>query len=94
MIALKELQDEFGYPILSANEVNAIRNHTINWEGLDGEIVRRKILKSYPAYLQAANFGYQMTAYHYSLAANLQRDYEKGPNPGMPYGLILLSGPP
>ena len=94
MITLKELQDEFGYPILSANEVNAIRNHTINWEGLDGEIVRRKILKSYPAYLQAANFGYQMTAYHYSLAANLQRDYEKGPNPGMPYGLILLSAPP
>lgn len=94
MKTLLELQQEFGYPILSPAEVRGIRERTMNWNSLDGEVVLRKCLKSYPAYLQAANYGYQMTAYHYSLAANLQRDYEKGPNPGMPYGLILLSASP
>lgn len=91
---LASLQQEFGYPILTPEEVRAIRERSINWGSLEGEIVRRKCLKSYPAYLQASNYGYQMTAYHYSLAANLQRDYERGPNPGMPYGLILLSASP
>ena len=94
MKTLLELQQEFGYPILLPAEVRGIRERTMNWNSLDGEVVLRKCLKSYPAYLQAANYGYQMTAYHYSLAANLQRDYEKGPNPGMPYGLILLSASP
>lgn len=94
MKTLAELQAEFGYPLLSADEVNAIRNRDLNWNSLEGELIIRKCLKSYPAYLQAANYGYQVTAYHYSLAANLQRNFEKGPNPGMPYGLILLSAPP
>lgn len=94
MITLEELQKEFGYPILTNEEVSAIREGTLNWSGLNGEIVIRKCLKSYPAYLQAVNYGYKMTAYHYSLAANLQRNFERGPNPGMPYGLILLSAPP
>lgn len=94
MKTLEQLQKEFGYPILTPKEVAKIRDSSINWNSLDGEIIIRKCLKSYPAYLQAANYGYQMTSYHYSLAANLQRDYEKGPNPGMPYGLILLSASP
>ena len=94
MKTLEQLQKEFGYPILTLKEVVKIRDSSINWNSLDGEIIIRKCLKSYPAYLQAANYGYQMTSYHYSLAANLQRDYEKGPNPGMPYGLILLSASP
>lgn len=94
MKTLAELQAEYGYPILNGKQVNMIREHAVNWNSLDGEIIIRTILKSYPAYLQAANYGYQMTPYHYSLAANLQRNYEKGPNPGMPYGLILLSAPP
>ena len=94
MKTLEQLQKEFGYPILTPKEVVKIRDSSINWNSLDGEIIIRKCLKSYPAYLQAANYGYQMTSYHYSLAANLQRDYEKGPNPGMPYGLILLSASP
>lgn len=99
MKTLEELQDEFGYPILSADEVRAIRENEINWNSLRGEIIIRKCLKSYPAYLQAVNYGYQMTAYHYSLSANLQRNYEKGPNVDkngvrLPYGLILLSAPP
>ena len=92
--SLNDLQKEFGYPILTPDEVKAVRERSLNWSSLEGEIVIRKCLKSYPAYLQASNYGYQMTAYHYSLAANLQRDYEKGPNPGMPYGLILLSASP
>ena len=79
--SLTQLQQEFGYPILTPEEVRAVRERSLNWNSLEGEIVRRKCLKSYPAYLQAANYGYQMTAYHYSLAANLQRDYERGPNP-------------
>lgn len=91
---LEQFQEEFGYPLLTPKEVQSIRNHTINWNSLDGEIVIRKCLKSYPAYLQAAIYGYQMTPYHYSLAANLQKNFEKGPNPGMPYGLILLSASP
>lgn len=91
---LEEFQAQYGYPILSAAEVNAIRENAINWNSLDGEIIIRKCLKSYPAYLQAVNYGYQMTPYHYSLAANLQRDYEKGPNKGQAYGLILLSASP
>lgn len=94
MKSLESLQQEFGYPILTPVEVRRIRERTLNWSSLEGEVVLRKCLKSYPAYLQAANYGYQMTAYHYSLAANLQRDYERGPNPGMPYGLILLSASP
>ena len=94
MKTLAQLQKEFGYPILTPEQVKAIRDNRVNWNGLDGEIIRRLCLKSYPAYLQAVNYGYQMTVYHYSLAANLQRNYEKGPNPGMPYGLILLSAPP
>lgn len=94
MVTLEQLQAEFGYPLLTAAEVRAIRENTLNWNSLEGEVVLRKCLKSYPAYLQAANYGYQMSAYHYSLAANLQHDFEKGPNPGMPYGLILLSAPP
>lgn len=94
MITLEDLQNEFGYPILTDEEVQSIRENTLNWGSLNGEIVIRKCLKSYPAYLQAVNYGYKMTAYHYSLAANLQRNFEKGPNPGMPYGLILLSAPP
>lgn len=81
MISLKELQDEYGYPLLTDVEIQSIREHTLNWEGLDGEIVLRKCLKSYAAYLQAVNYGYQMTPYHYSMAANLQREFEKGPNP-------------
>lgn len=91
---LAEFQAEYGYPILTPKEVTKIRDHSINWNSLDGEVIIRKCMKSYPAYLQATNYGYQMTPYHYSLAANLQRDYEKGPNPGMPYGLILLSASP
>lgn len=100
MKTLKEFQEEFGYPILEPDEVKRIREGKINWNSLDGEIIIRKCTKSYPAYLQAVNYGYQMTAYHYSLAANLQRNYEKGPNVDLktgkrlPYGLILLSAPP
>lgn len=91
---LQEFQDEYGYPLLTADEVNAIREHELNWNSLEGEIVIRKCLRSYPAYLQAVNYGYHMTPYHYSLAANLQKNFEKGPNAGMPYGLILLSASP
>ncbi len=91
---LTQFQKEFGYPLLTNAEVRAVRESKVNWNGLDGEIIRRKCMKSYPAYCQTVNFGYQMTPYHYSLTANLQRDYEKGPNPGMPYGLILLSASP
>lgn len=91
---LEQFQAEFGYPILTPQEVRAIREAAINWNSVEGEIIIRKCKRSYPAYLQAVNYGYQMTAYHYSLAANLQRDFEKGPNPGMPYGLILLSASP
>lgn len=100
MRTLENLQKEFGYDILTSKEVNLIREGKVNWNGLDGEIIRRKCLRSYPAYLQAVNYGYQMTAYHYSLAANLQRNFEKGPNVDsktgerLPYGLILLSAPP
>ena len=94
MKTLAEIQAEYGYPLLTGKQVELVRSHSINWNSLDGEIIIRTILKSYPAYLQVANYGYQMTAYHYSLSANLQRNYEKGPNPGMPYGLILLSAPP
>lgn len=81
MRTLKDLQEEYGYPLLSSQEIMSIREHTINWEGLDGELVLRKCIKSYPAYLQAANYGYKMTPYHYSMAANLQREFERGPNP-------------
>lgn len=94
MRTLEELKKEFGYPVLTSEEVTLVRSNKLNWKSLDGEIICRKVLKSYPAYLQATNYGYNMTAYHYSLAANLQRDFEKGPNPGMAYGLILLSAPP
>ena len=81
MITLDELRKEYGYTILDSNEVGLIREHKVNWSGLNGEVIRRKILRSYPAYLQAVNFGYQMTPYHYSMAANLQREFERGPNP-------------
>ena len=94
MKTLQELQEKYGLPLLTAREINLVRDNKVNWDGLDGEIIRRKVLKSYPAYLQVANFGYQMTAYHYDMASRLQKDFEKGPNPGMPYGLILLSAPP
>ena len=92
--SLKDFQNEFGYPILTPDEVRSIRDGTVKWNSLEGEFIIRKCLKSYPAYLQATNYGYNMTPYHYSLAANLQHDYEKGPNPGMEYGLILLSASP
>lgn len=94
MKTLEQLKKEFGYATLTNEEVQLIRKNKINWKSLDGEIICRKVMKSYPAYLQATNYGYNMTAYHYSLAANLQHNYEKGPNPGMAYGLILLSAPP
>jgi len=94
MITLEELQQQFGYSLLSPEQVNAIREGKVNWQGLDGERILRKCIASFPAYLQCVNFGYQMTPYHYSLAANCQRDYEKGPNPGQAYGLILLSASP
>lgn len=85
MITLESLVKEYGYQLLSPKEIQKIRDHEINWEGLDGEIILRKCIKSYPAYLQCVNYGYQMTPYHYSMAANLQRDFERGPNgkPGM-----------
>ena len=92
--SLKDFQNEFGYPILTPDEVRSIRDGSVRWNSLEGEFIIRKCLKSYPAYLQATNYGYNMTPYHYSLAANLQHDYEKGPNPGMEYGLILLSASP
>lgn len=92
--SLKDFQNEFGYPILTPDEVRSIRDGSVKWNSLEGEFIIRKCLKSYPAYLQATNYGYNMTPYHYSLAANLQHDYEKGPNPGMEYGLILLSASP
>lgn len=94
MKTLAELQATYGYKLLTPKEIQLARNNGINWEGLDGEIIRRKVLSSYPAYLQLVNYGYQITAYHYDMASRLQRDFEKGPNPGMPYGLILLSAPP
>lgn len=94
MVTIEELQKEFGYPILTPEEIKLIRNGDLNWNSLDGEIIRRKCLKSYPAYVQLVNYGYNMTPYHYSLTANLQRDYERGPNFGMSYGLILLSASP
>lgn len=110
MLTLKQLQDYYGYPILTDAECDAIHNNTINWNSLQGEIVLRKCKKSFAAYLQAANFGYKITAYHYSLASNQQRDFELGPNMmdgrraiksfkesphgKLPYGIILLSAPP
>ena len=94
MKSLEKLISEYGYDILTPEQVKSIRENTVNWNSLQGEIIIRKCNRSYPAYLQATNYGYQMTAYHYSLASNLQRNFEKGPNPGMPYALILLSAPP
>lgn len=81
MITLKELLDEYGYKLLTSEEIRKIREYEVNWEGLDGEIILRKCISSYPAYLQAVNYGYIMTPYHYSMAANLQREFERGPNP-------------
>lgn len=81
MRTLQELQDEYGYVLLTPEEVSKVRLHKINWVGLEGEKILRKCLRSFPAYLQTVNYGYQMTAYHYSMAANLQRDFERGPNP-------------
>lgn len=94
MKSLEALKNEYGYDILSPAEVKSVRSGKLNWKSLEGEVIRRKCLRSYPAYLQATNYGYRMTPYHYSLSANLQKNYEKGPNPGMPYGLILLSASP
>lgn len=81
MVTLRELQEEYGYALLTPQEILSVREHTVNWEGLSGEIILRKCIKSFAAYLQVANYGYQMTAYHYSMAANLQREFERGPNP-------------
>ena len=81
MRSLFDLQREYGYELLTKEEVKAIREHTLAWEGLDGELVRRKCLRSYPAYLQTVNYGYIITPFHYSMAANLQREFERGPNP-------------
>ena len=81
MITLKQLIAEYGYQLLTDDEIIAIRNYKVNWEGLDGEMILRKCIKSYPAYLQCVNYGYKMTPYHYSMAANLQRCFERGPNP-------------
>lgn len=85
MRSLFDLQQEYGYELLTNEEVKAIREHTLSWESLEGEIVLRKCLRSYPAYLQAVNYGYIITPFHYSMAANLQRDFERGPNakPGL-----------
>lgn len=94
MKTLEQLQEQFGYPLLTADEVYAVRNGRVNWNSLSGEIIIRKCLKSFPAYLQVANYGYQMTSFHYSLASNLQMNFEKGPNEGQNYGLILLSASP
>jgi hypothetical protein len=94
MRTLESLQEEFGYKLLTPTEIKSVRERTVNWKSVEGEIVRRKALKSYPANLQLVNWGYIMTPFHYSLAANFQRCIEKGPNPGMPYGLILASAPP
>ena len=81
MVSLDNLQKEYGYKLLTTAEIMSIREHTVNWDGLTGEIILRKCISSYPAYLQCANYGYQMTPYHYSMAANLQREFERGPNP-------------
>jgi|LGVE01.1.fsa_nt_gb hypothetical protein len=81
MVTLKEQFNEYGYEILTADEITRVREYKVNWEGVDGEIILRKCIRSFAAYLQLANYGYQMTPYHYSLAANLQRDFERGPNP-------------
>ena len=110
MLTLEQLQEYYGYPILTDEECKAIHSNNINWNSLQGEIILRKCKKSFAAYLQAANFGYKMTAYHYSLASNQQRDFELGPNMmdgrratqsfkesphgKNPYGIILLSAPP
>lgn len=81
MRSLADLQQEYGYDLLTNEEVRAVREHTISWEGLEGEIIIRKCLRSYPAYLQTVNYGYIITPFHYSMAANLQREFERGPNP-------------
>ncbi len=81
MRSLFDLQQEYGYELLTKEEIKAIREHTLVWESLNGELVIRKCLRSYPAYLQAVNYGYLMTPFHYSMAANLQREFERGPNP-------------
>ena len=52
---LTDFQAEFGYPILTPDEVRKVRDHSIKWNSLDGEIIIRKCLKSYPAYLQISN---------------------------------------
>jgi len=81
MRSLADLQQEYGYDLLTNEEVRAVREHKISWEGLEGEIIIRKCLRSYPAYLQTVNYGYIITPFHYSMAANLQREFERGPNP-------------
>ena len=35
--SLKDFQDEFGYPILTPDEVRKVREGTINWHSLEGE---------------------------------------------------------
>lgn len=81
MRSLDELQKEYGYVLLTPAEILSIREHTLSWESLEGEIIIRKCMRSYPAYLQAVNYGYKITPFHYSMAANLQREFERGPNP-------------
>jgi len=81
MRSLFDLQQEYGYVLLTTEEVKSIREHTLSWESLEGEVIIRKCLRSYPAYLQAVNYGYIITPFHYSMAANLQREFERGPNP-------------
>ena len=42
MKSLEELKKEFGYPILTPQEVLAIRQGKVIWGGLDGVIIIRK----------------------------------------------------
>lgn len=89
MITLDELQKEYGYQLLTDKEITDIRTYNVAWEGLTGELILRKCIRSYPAYLQCVNYGYKMTPYHYSMAANLQREFDRGPNPSPGYEKLV-----
>ena len=65
---------------------------TVKFEGIEGELQRRKLVKDYPSFVSFANDGFCMTKFHHYVTGLVQEFLEV--KSGNAFDILLLSVPP
>jgi len=66
--------------------------NTVKFEGIEGELLRRKLIKDYPSFVSYVNEGFCMTKFHYYVTSMVQEFLSV--KTGKALDILLLSVPP